>query len=76
MRNITTCDVVNFNVFERALEQLAKWGYDPQFGARPLRRVIEEKLKSPLSEKLLRDEVKRGDTVTATLEGEVIALKI
>ncbi len=66
---------ITLRVDEPALEQLAKWGYDPQFGARPLRRMIEEKLKSPLSEKILRDEVKRGDTVTATLEGEMIQLR-
>jgi ATP-dependent Clp protease ATP-binding subunit ClpB len=42
---------------------LAKEGYDPQFGARPLKRVIQEHLLNPLAVKLLSGEFKPGDTV-------------
>ena len=38
-------------------------GYDPVFGARPLRRVIQKELETPLSKKILAGEVKEGDTV-------------
>ncbi len=42
---------------------LAERGYDPVFGARPLRRVIQRELETPLSKKILAGEVKEGDTV-------------
>jgi ATP-dependent Clp protease ATP-binding subunit ClpB len=45
---------------------LAKEGYDPQFGARPLKRAIQEKLLDPLSLKLLEGEFKPGDHITVT----------
>jgi len=42
---------------------LAREGYDPQFGARPLKRTIQERLLDPLALKLLEGEFKPGDTV-------------
>ena len=42
---------------------LAEQGYDPAFGARPLRRTLQKQVESPLSVKLLRGEFKSGDTV-------------
>ncbi len=46
-----------------AIAQIAKLGYDPAFGARPLRRVIDEKLRSPLSRALLEKKIVRGSSV-------------
>jgi ATP-dependent Clp protease ATP-binding subunit ClpC len=48
---------------EQAREWLAKEGFDPQFGARPLRRMLQRKVESPLSRKLLAGEFKTGDCV-------------
>ncbi len=48
---------------EDAKSWLAKEGYDPIYGARPLRRVIERYVENPLSTKLLRGEFGEGDTV-------------
>ena len=42
---------------------LAERGYDPVFGARPLRRVIQRELETPLAQKILAGEVKEGDRV-------------
>jgi ATP-dependent Clp protease ATP-binding subunit ClpC len=42
---------------------LAKQGYDPQFGARPLRRAVQRFVESPLSVKVLKGEFRRGDVV-------------
>jgi len=52
---------------EKAKSWLAKEGYDPTFGARPLRRLIERQVENPLSSKLLRGEFKEGDTVKVDL---------
>ncbi|MDE2018792.1 MAG: ATP-dependent Clp protease ATP-binding subunit [Patescibacteria group bacterium] len=43
-----------------AVQLLAKLGYDPAFGARPLRRVIEEKIRAPLAEAILARKVEKG----------------
>jgi len=51
-----------------AVEWLAKLGFDPQYGARPLKRVIQKHLVNPLAEKLLEGEYGEGDTVEAGLD--------
>ncbi|SHF46893.1 ATP-dependent Clp protease ATP-binding subunit ClpC [Caldanaerobius fijiensis DSM 17918] len=48
---------------DAAKEYLAKEGYDPAFGARPLRRAIEKTIENTLSEKMLKGEIKQGDVV-------------
>ncbi len=55
-----------------AKKVLAKEGYDPQFGARPLKRAIQEHLLDPLAMKLLDGEFKTGDNIKATAkDGEI-----
>jgi len=55
---------------EAARKWLAKQGYDPQFGARPLRRAIQKYVESPLSVKLLRGEFHSGDCVIVDTDHE------
>jgi ATP-dependent Clp protease ATP-binding subunit ClpB len=50
-------------VEDEVLDLLAREGYDPVFGARPLRRVIERRLQNPLAQAILRGEFHPGDTV-------------
>ncbi len=54
---------IQLRLTEEAKEWLAERGYDPVFGARPLRRVIQKELETPLSKKILAGEVGEGDTV-------------
>ncbi len=54
---------------EAAVVFLAEKGYDPVYGARPLKRAIQEYLQNPLSLALLSGQFKRGDTVVADVEG-------
>ena len=56
-----------------ALAVLADLGYDPEFGARPLRRIIQQKVEDPLSDKLLAGEFNDGATVLINLneDGEI-----
>ena len=50
---------------------LIEEGYDPAYGARPMRRAVERHLEDPLAEHLLRGEIQQGDTVKVTyLEDE------
>jgi ATP-dependent Clp protease ATP-binding subunit ClpA len=55
---------------DRAAKQLiAKEGYDPQFGARPLKRAIQDRLLDPLATKLLMGEFKPGDHIKVLAHG-------
>jgi len=60
---------------EKAKSWLAKEGYDPVFGARPLRRVIERSVENPLSTRLLRGELKEGDTIRVDLGKDGLTFK-
>jgi len=51
---------------ESALKWLAEKGYDPAYGARPLKRVMQKELQDPLAEKVLSGEVRDGDAVKIT----------
>src|SRR5215208_2641430 len=57
-----------------ALAALADQGYDAEFGARPLRRVIQQRVEDPLSDRVLGGEFQNGDSVLVSLnsEGEIV----
>ena len=48
---------------DKTMEYLARKGYDPSFGARPLKRVIQQEIENPLSMAILKDEFNREDTI-------------
>ncbi|MDI6733994.1 MAG: ATP-dependent Clp protease ATP-binding subunit [Patescibacteria group bacterium] len=54
---------IEFMADDTAVKKIAELGYSPVFGARPLRQVISEKVRSVLAEKILRKEIGRGDVV-------------
>jgi ATP-dependent Clp protease ATP-binding subunit ClpC len=58
---------LELEVTEAAKSWLAKEGFDPVYGARPLRRTIERYVENPLSMRVLRGEFTEGDTVTVDL---------
>ncbi len=59
---------IHLQITETALEKLTRDGFDPDMGARPLRRVIQEKVENPLSEALLAHKFNDGDTVCFSLD--------
>jgi ATP-dependent Clp protease ATP-binding subunit ClpB len=60
---------LNLELSEAAVVFLAEKGYDPAYGARPLKRAIQEHLQNPLSLALLSGQFRRGDTILADVEG-------
>jgi ATP-dependent Clp protease ATP-binding subunit ClpC len=58
---------------DQALALLVELGYDPAFGARPLRGVISDKLKSVLAEKILSGEIEKGGKLTIGADGKNFA---
>jgi ATP-dependent Clp protease ATP-binding subunit ClpA len=61
---------LTLDVDDRAKQLLAKEGYDPQFGARPLKRAVQEHLLNPLSMKILEGDFKAGDKIKVTADGD------
>jgi len=58
---------ITLEVSDEALDALAKEGFDPTFGARPLKRLIQRKIQNPLAMQLLEGKFADGDRVKATL---------
>jgi ATP-dependent Clp protease ATP-binding subunit ClpB len=56
-----------------AREWLANAGYDPEFGARPLKRVIQREVQDPLALKILSGEFREGDTIKVDIIGGVLS---
>jgi ATP-dependent Clp protease ATP-binding subunit ClpB len=65
---------LTLDVDKPARNLLAKEGYDPQFGARPIKRTLQERLLDPLAMKLLEGEFSPGDTLKVTAKGEELLL--
>jgi ATP-dependent Clp protease ATP-binding subunit ClpC len=59
-----------------AVEFLIDKGYDPTYGARPMRRAVEKFLEDPLAEELLRGNIKSGDTLEVHAAGEHLEFKV
>jgi len=66
---------LTLDVDAAAKKLLAKEGYDPQFGARPLKRAVQGQLLNPLSLRLLDGEFKPGDRIKVTADGEGLVFK-
>lgn len=59
---------IELEVSSEALEVLAQQGFDPASGARPMKRVIQEKLENPLSIKILKGEIQKGQKIIINKE--------
>jgi ATP-dependent Clp protease ATP-binding subunit ClpB len=64
---------IALEVEPEALELLARAGFDPAFGARPLARAIRKHLETPLSRKILAGEISEGDVVRVRAQGDQLA---
>jgi len=61
---------LNLELTEKAREWLAKEGFDPAYGARPLKRVIQKEIQDQLAIKILEGKFKEGDTITADVDAK------
>ena len=61
---------IRLEVSDEVKQLIAETGYDSEYGARPLRRVIQDKLEDRLSEGLLAGEFKPGDVVDVVLDAQ------
>lgn len=66
---------IDFKLTEEAKKVLAKEGFDPAYGARPLRRAIQRNIEDRLSEELLKGNISKGDTVNIDAEDDKLVVQ-
>ena len=66
---------IELAVSDSALKLIADKGYDPIYGARPLKRVIQQYIENPLSMEILKGAISDGARVDAEVEGQEIVFK-
>jgi len=63
---------VTLHITEAVLDMIGEAGFDPVFGARPLKRVIQQRIENPLAQKILRGDYPAGSTINIELQGDEI----
>ncbi len=66
---------INFKISDDAMSYLAKEGYDPHYGARPLNRLIQNKILNPVASYIISNGVKKGDTVSVSVKGNDLVIE-
>ncbi|MCX6753088.1 MAG: AAA family ATPase [Candidatus Nomurabacteria bacterium] len=66
---------IGFEISEQALDYLAKEGYDPHFGARPINRLIQTKILNPVASYIISKGVKKGDKVYVTMKNNELNIE-
>ena len=70
LRKLLTGEKIDLELTQAAMERLACEGFDPQFGARPLRRLIQKEIQNRLAKEILEGRLQPGDKVEVDWEGE------
>ena len=76
LRERLTQKDIKLSISNDALDYLAKKGYNPQYGARPLRRLIQEKILTPVATSIIKERMMAGGVVTVGMKGEEIDIKV
>lgn len=75
LKNILKARDISIKLEDKAIEWLADQGYDPAYGARPLKRVIQQTVQDLLAEKLLAGEIADGDEVTISVFNDKLGVE-
>ena len=65
---------ISLSVTPAALRYLGERGYDPVYGARPLKRLIQQEIETPMARQLVKGELRDGDTATVELKDQQIVI--
>ena len=65
---------IHLDASDEAVKELAKEGFDPRYGARPLRRAIQSKVEDAVAEKMLDGTLKEGDTAKLAVEDDKLVV--
>lgn len=75
LRKLLKDQELSFDISDEAKEFLATQGFNPVYGARPLKRVIRQLVENPLSKKILAQEFVKGDNIKIDLDNDEIVFK-
>ena len=67
---------VELDITEAARDLLGREGYDPAYGARPLKRLVQRRIENPLAQKMLAGEVRDGEKVIVDAEGDEVTFRV
>ena len=65
---------IHLEASDEAIAELAKEGFDPQYGARPLRRAIQNRVEDAVAEQMLDGSLEAGDTARLTIENDKLCI--
>jgi ATP-dependent Clp protease ATP-binding subunit ClpB len=66
---------IGFKISDEAMSYLAREGYDPHYGARPLNRLIQNKILTPVASYIISNGVKKGDTVIVSVKNNELLIE-
>ncbi|KKS58054.1 MAG: ATP-dependent chaperone ClpB [Candidatus Nomurabacteria bacterium GW2011_GWF1_42_40] len=66
---------INLEISDEAISHLAKVGYDPHYGARPINRLIQSKILNPVASHIISNGVKKGDTVIVSVRNQELVIE-
>jgi ATP-dependent Clp protease ATP-binding subunit ClpB len=66
---------INFEITDEALAYLARVGYDPHYGARPLNRLIQNKILNPVASYIISNGIKKGDSIHVSVKGDDLEIE-
>ena len=67
---------IELKLTDKAKDLLGRQGYDPVYGARPLKRVIQKLLQDPIALRMLQGELKEGQKVTVDVQGDDLVINV
>jgi ATP-dependent Clp protease ATP-binding subunit ClpB len=67
---------IELKLTDQAKDLLGRQGYDPIYGARPLKRVVQKLLQDPIALRLLQGELKEGQKITVEAQGDDLAINV
>lgn len=75
IKNMLEVKGIGLKFEDLGVKKLANLGFDPKFGARPLRRLLQDKIENEIANKILSGEIKRRDTIIIDAEANVLIEK-
>ena len=75
IKNMLKQQGIELEATDAAVDYLARVGYDPEFGARPVKRAIQEYVLNDLSKRLLADDVNRDKPITVDCQGDSLIFR-
>ena len=64
---------ISLELTEKARDQVVKQGYDPVYGARPLKRLIQHEIENPLAKRIVEGAFGPGDEITVDVDGDAFS---